>query len=82
MIEKAWDTTSALQDNSVTRGQAMVHAKKLHGKGLLSDDDMSNLKIMAKDKDLDGEDLLSNMLSSIGSLQEKVADIRKAKRGK
>jgi hypothetical protein len=82
VIQKAWDTTSSLQDNAVTRGQAMVHAKRLHGKGLLSDDDMSNLRVMAKDRDLDGEDLLSDMLSSIGNLQEKVATIQKAKKGK
>lgn len=82
VVERALDTTSALQGNSVTRGQAMVHAKKLYSKGLLSDNDMSNLKVMSKDRDLDGEDLLSDMLSSVGKLQEQLADIRKAKRGK
>jgi hypothetical protein len=65
-------------DNNITRGQAMVHAKRLQGKGMLDEREMKALKEMAADKDFDGEDLLSEMSSSIQSLQHKMSDAKKA----
>ena len=71
-LDKLWNTTEDLRNNMVTRSQAMVHAKKLYTKGVLDDSDMKSLTRMSKDKDLDGEDLLSEMTLAIEHLQSKI----------